>query len=174
MQKDYIIRLNRRQEIEAGFTLAEALAALAIFSFLTIIIAVSFSTALKSENRTSNHLRGGIALLRIDDILRQRISRIRTPWFHPPASPESGMDAIRLNWLDGIEDKTLSIEWLPEESLLKIDDGENQFSFPRITDVLFEQSAGFIKIIISTVDTESVEYIFPTGAFPLTSKGSDL
>ncbi len=121
------VRLNgrppgRHSASEAGFTLVETLAALALSALLSVVLWGALSGGTLSARRILSQAVSNAALLRLDDRLRDVVGHVETPfWLSSPqvAKTENGLTVGRLNG-----DSERSAIFAVGDGFVEIGDGE--------------------------------------------------
>lgn len=113
---------RRRGEAQAGFTLVETLAALALSALLGVVLWGALSGGTLSARRILSQAVSNAALLRLDDRLRDVVGRVETPfWMASPQVAESEK-GLTVKWVDG--DSEQSATFAVGDRFVEIGDGE--------------------------------------------------
>jgi prepilin-type N-terminal cleavage/methylation domain-containing protein len=107
---------------EAGFTLMEMLAALALSALLGTVMWGALSGGTLSARRILSEATENATLLRLDDRLRNVAVRVQTPFWLPGAQTTETEGGFTVNWLDGEFGRWATFEVTDEG--VTINDGE--------------------------------------------------
>ena len=121
---------------DAGFTLAEVLAALALLSALGLVVASGFISGGRGLQRASEATRRNAEILRLDEVVRSCAQRVLTPYWlsAPQASPAPG--SLAISYLDGSPGAALRLVF--KDGTLTIGDGNENVSFCEVRDAKME------------------------------------
>lgn len=121
---------------DAGFTLAEVLAALALLSALALFVAAGFAAGDRGLRRVSDGAHRNAELLELDAVVRSYAWRILTPyWLQRPQSSGS-TGTLSISYLDGSEEAALRIVF--REGILTVGDGIENVKFDGVQDAQME------------------------------------
>jgi prepilin-type N-terminal cleavage/methylation domain-containing protein len=155
---------------DAGFTLAEVLAALALLSMLALFVATGFVTGDRSLRRVSDGARRNAELLELDSVVRSYAQRVLTPyWLQGPRSSRSP-GTLSISYLDGSEEAAMQISF--QAGILTVGDGIENVRFEGIQDAQMEivpareRGAQVLKLIVRLCGPQPVTVLAALGAKP--------
>jgi prepilin-type N-terminal cleavage/methylation domain-containing protein len=121
---------------DAGFTLAEVLAALVLLSTIALFLAAGFTTGGRSLRRVADGARRNAELLELDSVVRSYAQRILTPYWLRGPRFEQAPGALTISYLDGSEQASLRIFF--RSGTLTVGDGINNVRFDGVEDAQME------------------------------------
>lgn len=121
---------------EAGFTLAEVLAALALLSSLALVVAAGFVTGDRSLERVRSSARRSAQVLRMDAAVRGWTQRVLTPYWLPSPRCSRSTGALAVFYLDGSEEAALRLSL--RDGILTVGDGIENVRFDGVQDAQME------------------------------------
>jgi prepilin-type N-terminal cleavage/methylation domain-containing protein len=163
-------RTSLRPADDAGFTLAEVLAALALLSTLALFVAAGFVTGDRSLRRVSDGAHRNAELLELDSVVRSYAQRILTPyWLQGPRSSRSP-GALSISYLDGVEEAALQISF--QAGVLTVGDGIENVRFDGIQDAQMEiapaheRGAAVLRLTVRLGEPQLVTILAALGGKP--------
>ena len=121
---------------EAGFTLAEVIAAFALLSMLGLVVASGFISGDRSLQRVSDGARRNAELLRLDAVVRSYARRVLTPYWLPAPQVTMGPGALSISYLDGSREEALRVAF--RDGVLTVGDGIENVRFDGVRDAKME------------------------------------
>jgi len=121
---------------EAGFTLAEALAALALLSALGLVVASGFISGERGLRRVSDGARTNAEVLRMDAVVRSYAQRVLTPYWLPAPRASLSGGTLAVSYLDGSAESALWVVF--RDGALTVGDGNENVRFTGVRDAKME------------------------------------
>jgi hypothetical protein len=96
---------------EAGFTLAEAAAAIAVLSVIAGLVAAFASGGLRSVERSRSASEMAAVLLRTEAALREAAAEVRIPYWERRAAIRVAEGQVEVPYFQGEADSFLRLDW---------------------------------------------------------------
>ena len=102
-------RLKRSRPREDGFTLIDAISAIAVFSALSLALWIGIAAAYRGSESTSKASGNAVGVLTLQAVLESAASRVRPPFWVSSLAARLDGDTLRVPYLDGDVDADLEV-----------------------------------------------------------------